>query len=118
MIKDQLKKSCIGLAIGTALVAGTTTPALAESISCSFAIPKLGSDSCTTGSVAANSSGHFVFVSVSPGIHWEVFDITNNVVVGSGQAGILGVRRTIFGLFSRYKLELHGLVGHGTINNT
>jgi hypothetical protein len=56
-------------------------------------------------------------MSVSPQVHYEVYDISNNVTVTSGQAGWLGKKKTITGLYGRYKLEIHGTVGHGSINN-
>jgi hypothetical protein len=117
MIKSLLKKSLVAMAASAMLAAGAAAPALAESSGCTFAINPLGNDGCTTGSVGANRSGHFIYMSVSPNVHWEVYDISNNVTVGHGQAGVLGKRKTITGLYGRYKLEIHGLVGHGSINN-
>ena len=113
----NLSKSLMGLVAGALLVTAAALPARAESSGCTFAINPLGNDGCTTGSVHANSSGHFIYMSVSPQVHYEVYDISNNVTVTSGQAGWLGKKKTITGLYGRYKLEIHGTVGHGSINN-
>lgn len=117
MLNRQWKTGLLAVAAG-ALLASSAAPVAAEASSCFASVVKFGNDACTTGSVGANASGHFVHVSVSSFAHWEVFDTVTNVTVGSGQIGALGLERTIFGLFGRYKLELHSFAAHGTINNT
>ena len=109
----QRKTVILGGVLAAAVAAGGV-PAFAESSACIFP----ARSNCSTKSVAANRSGHFVFVSITPTVHWIVRDAVNGVVVGSGTAGLLGTRRTIVGLFGRYVLEIDGLFsGQGTINN-
>jgi hypothetical protein len=121
MIKNQLKRyfTALTLAAGTTVFA--TAPVMAESVACTASIIKLGNDTCTTGNIAANASGHFVHVSISgASAHWNVDDTVTGVTVGSGQTGtVSGLERTIFGLFGRYTLTIGSFVGaHGILNNT
>ncbi len=91
-------------------------PALAASSSCRF-LPVLGK--CETGTVAANSSGHFVFFEVSPNANYKVKDESTRVVVASGTAGWRGKRGTISGLYgNEYKLYVDNpFGGYGYISN-
>ena len=117
MIKNHWKGYLVTLAAAATLAAGAT-PAMAEASSCIASIIKLGNDGCTTGSVGANPSGHFVHVDITGDAHWEVIDVANGIRVWVGQTGLSGISKTIFGLFARYQLELHSLAARGTINNT
>jgi hypothetical protein len=78
---------------------------------------------CTTGWIRANSSGHFVHVSVSSWQTWKVTDIDTHVRVAHGTNGILGSERTITGLYGRYNATISNMVtsvvvgGHITISN-
>ncbi|SCL13025.1 hypothetical protein GA0070616_0103 [Micromonospora nigra] len=62
---------------------------------------------CTTGSIPANSSGHFIDVRVGPacqGSPWKVWDTVTGVTVASGKDD---ASRRISGLYGRsYKAKL------------
>jgi hypothetical protein len=108
------------LPAATALVVGLglALPAQAAASTCYFSIVRLGNDSCTTATIPANRNGHYVYLEVSSGARWEVYDVVTDVRVGTGQTGLRFKRKTIFGLYGSYKLEAHGLAGYATLNNT
>ena len=78
---------------------------------------------CTTGTIRANSSGHFVHVSVTSWQTWSVHDVDTHVRVAHGTNGVLGTERTITGLYGRYNASISNMVtsvvlgGHITISN-
>lgn len=82
----------------------------AASNTCWMAILPRSHNSCTTTSVSANPNGHFVHINISPRVAYRVIDSSNGAVVSSGTSGLLGTRKTITGLYSRYhiKAELPG----------
>jgi len=98
-------------AITTVLVASSlgfvASPAMAASASCTapyWYTPPYRT--CTTGSIAANSSGHFIDVRVTAcsGSPWKVWDTVTGVTVASGKDD---ASRRIPGLYgSSYRAKL------------
>ena len=107
-MKKQLKRIGVIIAITALTIVGPPSAAHATSRTCTingaFYLPH----SCWTDSVWANSTGHWVDIHIDSHFNCEsdyvVRDIANNVVVGFGRAG--DTSRTIFGLFSAYRLEV------------
>ncbi|MDQ3235380.1 MAG: hypothetical protein M3Q07_26515 [Pseudobdellovibrionaceae bacterium] len=116
MFKALVKKSLLGMA-GIGVVVSTSS-AFAASTDCIYSITQFERD-CTTPGISANSSGHFVYISVSPFSRYRLIDESNDDVVAEGQAGATGHRQTVFGLYSTYKLQVSGApAGWGRMNNT
>lgn len=78
---------------------------------------------CWTNPVQANSNSHHVHIDVSPHVTWSVVDKDNGKVVARGTTGWGWTRKTITGLYGRYRLHLQNGVtaviagGNGHINN-
>ncbi|HLM47174.1 MAG TPA: hypothetical protein VK458_25125 [Myxococcaceae bacterium] len=75
--------------------------------------------SCTTGLVAANRKGHFLFFEVSPAANYSIRDTETRKIVASGNAGFRGKRKTVFGLYGKgYELVVHNpIAGYGYLSN-
>ncbi|WP_328384186.1 hypothetical protein OHQ88_33865 (plasmid) [Micromonospora zamorensis] len=100
-----------GVALAGTLVV-TTGPAQAATARCTAPAFYWGTRTCTTGTVAANSSGYFVDVHIwaCSGSPWKVWDTVTGVTVasgkGAGQSKDWTVKR-ISGLYgSSYKARL------------
>lgn len=100
-----------GAALAATLVV-TTGPAQAATARCTAPTFYWGTRTCTTGSIAANASGHFVDVHMwgCSGSPWRVWDTVTGVTVasgkGAGQSRDWTVKR-IPGLYgSSYKAKL------------
>jgi hypothetical protein len=118
MLGMTIKRYLIAGVVATTLV-GVASPAYADESSCTFSsVPLVGTESCITGGVQANSSGHFIYLSVTPFTRYELIDVANNITVAAGSTGKNSHKRTIFGLYSRYRLEVRGFIGRGYISNT
>jgi len=68
---------------------------------------------CTTGSIPANSSGHYVKIQIDAAdpspvdLEWKVVDANNGVAVGRGRlAPGCTLRKQINGLYSRYYVRV------------
>jgi hypothetical protein len=83
----------------SAILISATAPAFAASSQCAVGF---NHPACRTKAIQANAANHFIHISVSPYMSYQVVDTANGVVVASGKAGFLGVRKTITGLYSRY----------------
>lgn len=108
----------IGTVAGVWLSLATT--AFAASERCSVGIVPV---ECWTDPVRANPNSHHVHIDVSPHLTWSVVDKDNGKVVARGTSGWGWTRRTITGLYGRYRLHIQNGVtavitgGTGTINN-
>jgi hypothetical protein len=99
---------------------GSATPAFADSSYCWYSYVKFLEKSCDTGTVAANSRWHTIYVEASSFAHYEVIDTTlpGRVVINSGTAGGNGRHTTLGGVYARYRVHVEGpFVAWGYINN-
>lgn len=112
------KLALIGAAVVVLLCQTSATYAASES--CSVGIVPI---ECWTDPVRANGNSHHVHIDVSPHLTWSVVDKDNGKVVARGTSGWGYTRRTITGLYGRYRLHIQNGVtavitgGSGTINN-
>jgi len=92
------------------LQAGSPASAATTSSDCTVA---LFNTQCKTGSVAANSSGHWVKVYVDltywDSVSWRVVDDGNGQVVGSGTipSSCSSFSKKIYGLYGNYHLTVY-----------
>lgn len=96
----------------------TAAHAASERCDLSFTSPQ-----CWTDPVQANSKSHHVHIDVTPHVTWSVVDQNNGKVVARGTTGWWWTRKTITGLYGRYKLHLQNGAtavitgGNGSIDN-
>jgi hypothetical protein len=123
MKKGTIMRKSIGVVAALVLAAGvvgaTGTPAMASSSSCT-----ISGYNCTTGTLAANSSGHYVRVFawanfLQPSTTCTVYDASNGVDVGSVTGGYNNKEKKINGLYGRYFAVCVGkdLQGGGSLSN-
>lgn len=103
-----LQAALLAGAAVTATLGVAATPAYAASASCTAPYFYGGwYRTCTTGSIPAHSSGHFIDVHVGPacqGSPWKVWDTVTGVTVASGRDD---ANRRIYGLYGHsYKAKL------------
>lgn len=114
-MKKLVRRTLLVLAATLAVLDG---PALAYSNTCVMVIPHT---SCTTQKAAANRANHFIHISASGGwVNYELWDTTNFITVAAGNTGMMGMSRTINGLYATYRLTIRGgydVASTATISN-
>lgn len=93
----------------SATLVGIPSPAHAAAAYCTVGI---GATSCTSGALAANSSGHYLTYDVMGGTFpcfsadWKIYDVSNNVTVRSGHVGSGSTSGRVTGLYGTYKIRI------------
>jgi hypothetical protein len=112
------KKVAVAAAAGAAVAMLIPGVAYASSTGCN-------GSSCTSGTISANTSGHWIKWHVDSGVlgggcSWRVRDVDTDVVVGSGRVGAFSSKSgQINALVGRYHIELYNcdVDGGGGLSN-
>ncbi|GAA4182233.1 hypothetical protein GCM10022252_07770 [Streptosporangium oxazolinicum] len=122
---SYMLKKLAGYAAGLALVVSASMIAAspAEAATARCIVPGTG---CTTGSIPANSGGHWVYYYWDSGLSavgcsMRIVDVANGAIVYSGRVGVASHRYGyVYGLYGSYRMEMYncstGAVGY--IRNT
>ena len=65
----------------------------------------IGTQMCRTEAISANPAGHFVHIDITPKVKYKVFDVDTGVTVDEDTTGWLGTRKTIVGMYGRYRIQ-------------
>lgn len=98
---NKFTKQVLSMAVSLPLLSMTIT-AKAQSATCVITVGQ----NCYTNSIPANKNNHFVHITLSPFVDYTVIDSKIDKVVYRGSSGFWGVKKTITGLYSDYKLHI------------
>ena len=113
----KLTKATLALAGVSAMMLAAPSTAQAASSSCSVnGYAWWLNNTCYTQSVWAQSGGHWIDIHVGPyagcGFDYKVRDVANNVVIHSGRT-YGDYDKTLFNVYSAYRLEVTRVGGNG-----